>query len=145
MNFELSDENLKLFKERVNSKHLDGLKWKVLVNDAMKMKNNMCGVTHINKPAIRMATGLDVVFELNEVVFDRLEEKYKIMMIDKLLAYINYNLDTDHIKTCTPDVKEHSGILETYGNLVNALTSEISRIYNEMSEDNTRTDGKEEV
>ena len=142
----VSDETEKLFKDRIVTKHLDGLSWGVISDDTLKMsKDKMCGKTIVNNQIVRERYDEDVLFIINEPVFDRLSEKHQIIMVDKLIAYIEYNLDTDKIKKRTPDVQEFSGVLMQYQwSELEILSSEISRVYQEIKEENTRSDGKEE-
>jgi hypothetical protein len=145
MRQKVTDETHKLFQERIVTKHLDGLGWSVIDNTDLKMsKDKMCGKTIINNASVRFQTGVDVIFEINEDVFMRLSDKHQIIVVDKLLADIDYDMEDEKVKRCAKDVQEHSGIIERYGNEVTALSSEIARVYQELKEDNTRTDGKEE-
>lgn len=147
MNYQqVSDETKKFFKERITTKHLEGLKWGVISNSDFKItKDKMLGKALINNAAIRARHGEDVLFIINEPVFDRLSEKHKIIAMDKLLAYVEYDMENEKVKKSQPDILEHSGILMTYDFMqLQSLSSEISRIFQEIKEENTRTDGKEE-
>jgi len=145
MRQKVTDDTQKLFKDRVVTKHLDGLEWRVIDNSDLKMsKDKMCGKTLINNEAVRFETGIDVIFEINEQVFIRLSDLHQIVVIDKLLADIYYDMEEGKIKKTTKDVQEHSGIIERYGSEVTALASEIARLYQEIKEENTRSDGEQE-
>lgn len=139
----VSDETKALFKERIDSKHLDGISWEVVDNDKLKKTNNMCGKTLVNNATVRAVTNVDVIFEINEAVFDRLTELYQLITIDKLLAYVEYDMEKESIKKNSPDVQEHSGILLKYEAMkLQELTSEVQRIYTELKEENAKSDGK---
>lgn len=142
-----SDETTKLFKDRITTKHLDSITWSVLSNNTLKMSvDNMCGKTIINSQVARARYDEDVIFIINEDVFDRLTELQQIITIDKLLADIEYDMDADTVKKKQKDIQEHSGILMTYRfeEDLQVLSSEIQRIYTEIKEEKTRSDGKEE-
>lgn len=129
-----SEETIELFKERAKHLNFDGVKWTVNHQEDLKMsKDHMCGKTIINNPHNAMY-GYDVIFVLNEDVFDLLEDKYQQIVIDKLFAQVNVDLEKDKISKATPDIQEFSGLFLKYGNEMLSLRSEIERIYNENKE-----------
>lgn len=141
----VSEDTELLFRERINQYHLDGLQWSVMGAELKKSKDNMCGKVHINPEAARQAYGEDVIFIINEDVFDRLKEEHQLVFIDKLIAQVGYDLEKDKIKKSEPDVKEHSGMLLKYGyDTLSTVSSEISRIYGELKEDKQKNNGKDE-
>jgi hypothetical protein len=85
--------------------------------------------------------GYDVIFVLNEDIFDNLIDEYQKMVIDKLFAQVNVDLEKEKISKATPDIQEFSGLLLKYGNELLSLRSEIERLYNKAKEDETKNDG----
>ena len=148
MNYqEASDDTVKLFKERIVSQHLDTISWGVLSDDSLKMSvDHMCGKLVINNPLARARYNEDVLFIINENVFDRLSELNQIITVDKLLAEIEYNLEKDTVKKKKKDIQEHSGILTKYAfdTKLQVLYEEISSIYEEIEDEQARNDGKKQ-
>lgn len=137
MNYQnASEDTIALFKERINLMYLDGLAWRVASHsDFKKSKDNMCGKLIINNPAQRALYGEDLIFVINEEVFDRLQELTKIIIIDKLLAQVSYDLEKETVKKSSPDIQEHSGILLRYKfDILQAVSAEISQVYEKLAE-----------
>lgn len=139
---QVSEQTETLVKERINQMHLDGLSYSLVANDKLKVtKSKMCGKVIFNPPEAKAQYGEDVIFVINEEVFDRLSEKNQIIFIDKLLSTIEYNLETEKVKRNSPDVQEYSGMLLKFGyNSLMELASEISRISEEVKEENSKSD-----
>jgi hypothetical protein len=130
-----SEETIQMFKERAAHLNFDNLKWTVHNQEDLKMsKDCMCGKVIINNPHSAMH-GFDVIFVVNEDVFDLLTEDYQKMVIDKLFAQVNIDLEKDKISKATPDIQEFSLLLLKYGNDLLSLRSEIERIYNQKKEE----------
>jgi len=141
----VSEENLGIFRERIAQMNLGGLNWNVTSDITLKKsKDNMCARVIINNATQKSIYGDDVIFVINEDVFDRLQEHSQIIVIDKLLAQINYDLEKEKVKKNSPDIQEHSGILYKYKfEILQSLSAEISQIYQKMKEEATGNDGKD--
>jgi hypothetical protein len=138
-----SEETIELFKERAKHLNFEALKWNVHNQEDLKMtKDHMCGKVVINNPHAAMY-GVDVIFVVNEDVFDLLTDEYQQMVIDKLFAQVNHDLEKEKTSKSTPDIQEFSGLLLKYGNQLLDLRSEIDRIYKEKKEMETGNDGSD--
>jgi hypothetical protein len=130
-----SEETIQMFQERAQQLNFSDLKWTVHNQEDLKMsKDHMCGKVIINNPHSAMH-GYDVIFVLNEDIFDLLTDEFQKMVIDKLFAQVNVDLEKDKISKATPDIQEFSLLLLKYGNDLLALRSEIERIYNQKNEE----------
>jgi hypothetical protein len=136
-----SEETIEIFKERATHLNFENVKWTVHNQEDLKMsKDHMCGKVIVNNPHAAMH-GYDVIFVLNEDIFDNLIDEYQKMVVDKLFAQVNVDLEKEKISKATPDIQEFSGLLLKYGNELLSLRSEIERLYNKAKEDSTQNDG----
>lgn len=131
------DANITLFKERAALMHLDNLKFTVASHETMKKtKDQMCGRVMINNAIQRAMYGQDLIFVINEEVFDRMLDESQIIMIDKLMAQVSYDLEKETLKKSAPDIQEHSSILQKYNfNILQTVSAEITQIYEKLEED----------
>ena len=138
-----SVETIAQFQERANHLNFSELKWTVNHQEDFKMtKDHMCGKVIINNPHNAMY-GYDVIFVINEDVFDNLLDDYQQMVIDKLFAQVNHDLEKEKVSKATPDIQEFSGLLLKYGfEKIQSLHSEIERIYQQREEVETKNDGE---
>ena len=60
-------------------------------------------------------TDYDVIIQVNEPIFDQLEDTQKEYIVNDLLAKIVYDMDKDKISIVNPDVSTFSGVLRKYG------------------------------
>jgi hypothetical protein len=140
---EVSDETQALFEERVNTQNLENLRFKVISNDKLKKsKDNMCGKVVVENPVARDVHNNDVIFIINESIFDQLLEEHQIIVIDKMLAQVEYDMEKEKVSKNTPDIQEFSGILEKYPfTMLQALSLSIAQLYEKKGEDETKNDG----
>lgn len=141
MNFEeVGQDTVDLLKERIVTQHLDGVRWKVKHYAKLKNQNGIPCKAEFPKKSIAEVCGFDVLFIINEDIFDGLTEEYQKIAIDKLLAYVHFDMQKDVVKNSTPDVKEHSGILMRYDytNKILPLQSEVERLYREKEEEGSQ-------
>lgn len=141
----VSDETVQLLTERINKQFLDGIVWTATHDKDLKMsKDNMCAKVIVNGKPQRAAWGVDVIFNINEDVFDSLSDASQIIVLDKLVAGISYDPDKEIVKRNTPDIQEHSGILLKYPfPTLQATSIEIAQIYEKLKEDKTDSNGNE--
>jgi pyruvate/2-oxoglutarate/acetoin dehydrogenase E1 component len=131
------DANITIFKERAILMHLDKIKFVVASHENMKKtKDQMCGRLIINNAIQRAMYGQDIIFVINEEVFDRMSDDSQIIMVDKLLAQVSYDLEKESIKKSAPDIQEHSAILQKYTfNMLLSVSAEITQIYEKLAEE----------
>lgn len=139
---EISEENYKIFKERVTTSNLGSLKFRILdtdkITDAYKF-----GVVIINNEAQRSAYGEDFIIIINENIFDNLTDMNKLIYVDRLLAKVGYDAENDTIKNNTPDVKEHSSVLLSYKyNNIYTMKVEVSQILAKLKEEQKEKEKK---
>lgn len=140
---EVEDQTLELFQERIATQSLDNLRYKVISNDKLKKsKDNMCGKVIVENPIAREVHNNDVIFIINESIFDQLLEEHQILVIDKMLAQVGYDLEKDKVSKNTPDIQEFSGILSKYPfPILEALSASIAQLYEKKVEDEMGNDG----
>ena len=135
-----SEETIQMFQERANHLNFNDVKWTVHNQEDFKMsKDHMCGKVIVNNPHSAMH-GYEVIFVLNEDIFDGLTDEYQKMVIDKLFAQVNVDLEKEKISKATPDIQEFSLLLLKYGNDLLSLRSEIERLYNQKKEEDSSND-----
>lgn len=135
-----SEETIQMFQERAAHLNFDDVKWTVHNQEDLKMsKDHMCGKVIVNNPHAAMH-GYEVIFVINEDIFDKLTDDYQKMVIDKLFAQVNIDLEKEKISKATPDIQEFSLLLLKYGNDLLSLRSEIERLYNQKGEEETPND-----
>ena len=62
----------------------------------------------------KFLTKFDVVFLINEEIFDNLDTNQKEMIFEEMLAGISYNSEKDKLVINKPDFVSHSAFLEKY-------------------------------
>ena len=60
-------------------------------------------------------TDYDIIIQVNEPIFDQLENTQKEYIVSDLLAQIVYDMDKDKVSIVKPDVNTFSGVLRKYG------------------------------
>lgn len=132
----LDESTLEMINERLNTRGLSDLRYQSVSNNTLKPKNSLCGVVHITKHSIRDEADFDFFIELNEAIFDRLSEKDQLITLDRLLAYIVYDMENDKLRKETADIQEHSGVITKYGyDTVWANQGVTSQIWEEVKEE----------
>ena len=59
-------------------------------------------------------TDYDVIIQVNEPIFDQLQEDQKEYVVKDLLACIIYDMEKDKLSIAQPDVTTFSGVLRQY-------------------------------
>jgi hypothetical protein len=59
-------------------------------------------------------TDYDVIIQINEPIFDQLEDKQKEYVVKDLLGKIFYDVDKDKISILQHDITTFSGVLSKY-------------------------------
>lgn len=108
---EVYEETLDIFKTYVNQSGIPTfVNIKILSNSNIKD----FGAVTKSQDIIKFMTDYDVIIQINEPIFDKLEEEQKTYVVKDLLARIVYDSDKDKVCVNQPDVSTFSGVLRQY-------------------------------
>ena len=109
---EVYEDTLKLFNNHIaNSTIPNFLKIKILSNEGLK---ETPGKVSKAQDIVKFMTNYDVIIQINEPIFDDLDDNQKDYIIKDLLAQIHYDLEKDKLNILKPDVSTFSGVLRQY-------------------------------
>ena len=109
---EVYEDTLKLFNTHIaNSTIPSFLKIKILSNEGLK---DTPGKVSKAQDIVKFMTNYDVIIQINEPIFDELDDNQKDYIINDLLAQINYDLEKEQLNILKPDVSTFSGVLRQY-------------------------------
>jgi hypothetical protein len=130
-----SPELIEFIQKRISHFNMGEIKWTANHDELKMTKDFMCGKVIVTNPHAAMH-GVDVVFVINEDIFDMLDENYQEMVIDKLVAYISHDLEKGKTSKVAADIVEHESVMLHYGmDKLLSLRSEINRIYSNLDPD----------
>jgi hypothetical protein len=110
---EVFEDTLELFQKHINESSIPKfIKIKILSNN--KIKKDF-GLVNKSQDIVKYMTDYDVIIQVNEPIFDQLEDTQKEYIVNDLLAKIVYDMDKDKISIVNPDVSTFSGVLRKYG------------------------------
>jgi hypothetical protein len=109
---EVYEDTLELFQKHINLTSIPRMvKIKILSNDSIKKE---FGKVSKASEIVKFMTDYDVVIQINEPIFDQLEERQKEYVVKDLLAQICYDMEKDKISILSPDITTFSGVLRNY-------------------------------
>jgi hypothetical protein len=109
---EVYEDTLTLFQKHIDQTSIPRMvKIKILSNDAIKKEFGKVSKTN---DIVKFMTDYDVVIQVNEPIFDQLEEKQKEYVVRDLLAQIVYDMEKDKISIVSHDITTFSGVLRNY-------------------------------
>ena len=109
---EVYSETTKMFIKHINNSNIPGfINIKILSNDSLK---DCFGQVTKSQDIIKFMTDYDIIIQINELIFDQLEEKQKDYIVKDLLAQVTYNLESDKLSIVKPDITTFSGVLRQY-------------------------------
>ncbi len=109
---EVYEDTLELFQKHINLTSIPKMvKIKILSNDSIKKE---FGKVSKASDIVKFMTDYDVVIQINESIFDQLEEKQKEYVVKDLLAQICYDMEKDKLTILSPDITTFSGVLRNY-------------------------------
>jgi esterase/lipase len=109
---EVYEDTLELFQKHIDLTSIPRMvKIKILSNDSIKKE---FGKVSKASEIVKFMTDYDVVIQVNEPIFDQLEEKQKEYVVKDLLAQICYDMEKDKISILSPDITTFSGVLRNY-------------------------------
>ena len=109
---EVYEDTLKLFNNHIaNSTIPSFLKFKILSNEGLK---ETPGKVSKAQDIVKFMTNYDIIIQINEPIFDDLNDNQKDYIVKDLLAQIHYDLEKDKLNILKPDVTTFSGVLRQY-------------------------------
>lgn len=108
------------------------VKMTVVVNDSMKE----IGKIRKTPDLLKFFSGADVLLELNEEIFEKLEDGQKRIVADDFLSRVYFDSEKDKVVINKPDVVTSTGIIDKYGaDEVLRLTRTIKDIHNQQEDE----------
>jgi len=108
---EVYQETLDEFKTHIDNSNIPAfVNIKILSNNTIK---DFGSVTK-SQDIIKFMTDYDVIIQINEPIFDKLENEQKEYVVKDLLARIVYEMEKDKLTIVQPDVTTFSGVLRQY-------------------------------
>ena len=108
---EVYQETLDEFKTHIDNSNIPGfVNIKILSNNTIK---DFGSVTK-SQDIIKFMTDYDVIIQINEPIFDKLQNDQKEYVVKDLLARIVYEMEKDKLTIVQPDVTTFSGVLRQY-------------------------------
>ena len=108
---EVYQETLDEFKTHIDNSNIPGfINIKILSNNTIK---DFGSVTK-SQDIIKFMTDYDVIIQINEPIFDKLQNDQKEYVVKDLLARIVYEMEKDKLTIVQPDVTTFSGVLRQY-------------------------------
>ena len=109
---EVYEDTLTLFQKHIDQTSIPRMvKIKILSNDAIKKEFGKVSKT---SDIVKFMTDYDVVIQVNEPIFDQLEDKQKEYVVRDLLAQIVYDMEKDKISIVSHDITTVSGVLRNF-------------------------------
>ncbi len=109
---EVFEDTLELFNKHIeNSSIPRAVKIKILSNESIKK-----GFGNVSKTQefVKFMTDYDIIIQVNEPIFDQLEDKQKEYVVKDLLARVFYDVDKDKVSILPHDITTFSGVLNSY-------------------------------
>ena len=108
---EVYQETLDEFNTHIGNSNIPGfVNIKILSNNTIKDFGTVTKAQDI----IKFMTDYDVIIQINEPIFDKLQNDQKEYVIKDLLARIVYEMEKDKLTIVQPDVTTFSGVLRQY-------------------------------
>jgi hypothetical protein len=109
---EVYEDTLTLFQKHIDQTSIPRMvKIKILSNDAIKKEFGKVSKT---SDIVKFMTDYDVVIQVNEPIFDQLDDKQKEYVVRDLLAQIVYDMEKDKISIVSHDITTFSGVLRNF-------------------------------
>ena len=124
MDRELSDDTIKFFNDVIDTTTLEQyIKFEFRDNNKLKGAR----ITAITKPKGLWKKELEdensesgnnkeiIYIEINEEIFDQLDEPLKRLIADDCLTEISWDMNGDKLVTTKPDIITYTGVMNKYG------------------------------
>ena len=109
---EVFEDTLTLFNRHIEDSSIPRVvKIKILSNEGLKK-----GFGNVTKTQefVKFMTDYDVIIQINEPIFDQLEDNQKEYTIKDLLGKVFYDVDKDKVSILQHDITTFSGVLSKY-------------------------------
>lgn len=108
---EVYQETLDEFNSHITQSNIPGF-----INIKILSNNNIKDFGTVTKSSdiVKFMTDYDVIIQINEPIFDKLQNEQKEYVVKDLLARIVYEMDKDKLTIIQPDVTTFSGVLRQY-------------------------------
>jgi len=126
------DDTKEIFKTII-----DGTDLERVVNIKLLTNNKLKEIGKVSKSTdlVKFLSSEDIVIQINEEVFEKLDELQKIIVAEALIAHIEYDFEKDRLSINKPDVMGHSGVIAKFGDKIYLNTLEIIReTFNSLKE-----------
>ena len=108
---EVYQETLDVFQTHITNSNIPKfVKIKLLSNNTIKDFGSVTKAQDI----VKFMTDYDIIIQINEPIFDQLEEDQKEYVVKDLLGHIIYDMEKDKLSISQPDVTTFSGVLRQY-------------------------------
>jgi len=94
---------------------------------------------------VKFMTDYDVIIQINEPIFDQLEDNQKDYIVKDLLAQVVYDIEKDKLTIVKPDITTFSGVLrqydiDTYSGIKESIASllEQKKIQEDLAKQNAK-------
>ena len=109
---EVYEDTLRLFNTHIGGSSIPSfLRIKILSNEGLK---DTPGKVSKAQDIVKFMTNYDIIIQINEPIFDDLNDNQKDYIVKDLLAQIHYDLEKDKLNILKPDVTTFSGVLRQY-------------------------------
>jgi len=126
------DDTKEIFKTII-----DGTDLERVVNIKLLTNNKLKEIGKVSKSTdlVKFLSSEDIVIQINEEVFEKLDELQKIIVAEALIAHIEYDFEKDRLSINKQDVMGHSGVIAKFGDKIYLNTLEIIReTFNSLKE-----------
>ena len=109
---EVFEDTLTLFNRHIEDSSIPRVvKIKILSNEGIKK-----GFGNVTKTQefVKFMTDYDVIIQINEPIFDQLEDNQKEYVVKDLLAKVFYDGDKDKVSILPHDITTFSGVLRSF-------------------------------
>lgn len=126
------DDTKAIFKTVIDGTDLERvINIKILTNNKLK---EIGTVTKTND-LVEFLSSENIIIQVNEEVFEQLDEVQQILVADSLITSIEYDNEKDKLSIRKPDVVGHSGVIAKYGEKVFLNTLEVIKIAFEQAKE----------
>ena len=109
---EVGEDTMALFTTHIEKSYIPrNVKIKIVSNDKIKKE---FGKVNKAQDIVKFLTDYDVVIQINEPIFDLLEDVQQEYIVRDLLSQISYDMDKDKINIIQHDINTSSVVLRNY-------------------------------
>jgi hypothetical protein len=109
---EVGEDTIALFNTHIEKSYIPrNVKIKIVSNDKIKKE---FGKVNKAQDIVKFLTDYDVVIQINEPIFDLLEDVQQEYIVRDLLSQISYDMDKDKINIIQHDINTSSVVLRNY-------------------------------